>query len=220
MGRTMLKDSKLDEKFWVQAIDTTVFIINQSILRNNCNKTPYELWKGKPANVKYFRIFGRKCYIKREDQNLGKFESRVDEGIFVGYSRKRKAYKCYNLRRKQIVESINVTCDENGVLANNDEDLESLKLEREAEKDTDKILEQEATINQEEVNNNHQDIPEKQQEAPPRITKEWIQKNHPSNQIIGDINEGRQLRSSQQAHTTFLATLEPSIFEEAIHNEH
>ena len=84
MGRTMLKDSKLDENFWVQAIDTTVFIINRSLLRNNCNKTPYELWKGKPANVKYFRIFGSKCYIKREDQNLGKFESHVDESIFVG----------------------------------------------------------------------------------------------------------------------------------------
>jgi len=57
------------------------------------------------------------------------------------------------------VESINVTFDEDGVLVNNDEDLESLKLETEAEKDTDKILEQEATINQEEVNNNHQDTP-------------------------------------------------------------
>ena len=94
----MLKDSKLDEKFWVQAIDMAVFIINQSLLRNNCNKTPYELWKGKLANVKYFKILKSKCYIKREDQNLGKFESRVDEGIFFGYSRKRKAYKCYNLR--------------------------------------------------------------------------------------------------------------------------
>ena len=98
MGRTMLKDSKLDEKLWVQEIDTTVFIINRSLLRINCNKTPYELCKGKPANAKYFKIFRNKCYIKREDQNLGKFESRVDEGIFVGYSRKRKAYKCYNIR--------------------------------------------------------------------------------------------------------------------------
>ena len=69
-----------------------------------------------------------------------KFESRVEEGIFVGYSRKIKAYKCYNLRRKQIVESINVTFDEDGVLASNDEDLESLKLETEAKKDTDKII--------------------------------------------------------------------------------
>ena len=93
------------------------------------------------------------------------------------------------------MESINVTFDEDGVLASNDEDLESLKLEIEAEKDTDKIVEQEETINEEEVNNDNQDIPEQQQEAPPRRTKEWIQKNHPSNQIIGDINEGRKLRS-------------------------
>ena len=100
MGRSMLKGSKLDEKLCVQAIDTKIFIINRSLLRNNSNKTPYELWKGKPTNVKYFIIFGSKCYIKREDQNLDKFESRVDEGIFVGYSHKIKAYKCYNLRRK------------------------------------------------------------------------------------------------------------------------
>ena len=46
---------------------------------------------------------------------------------------------------------------------NNDEDIESLKLETEAEKDTEKILEQEATINQEEVNNDHRDIPEQKQ---------------------------------------------------------
>ena len=100
MGRTILKDSKLDENFWVQAIDTKIFIFNRSLLRNNCNKTPYELWKEKSANVKYFKIFGSKCYIKREDQNLGKFESRVNEGIFVGYLCKIKAYKCYNLRLK------------------------------------------------------------------------------------------------------------------------
>lgn len=226
MGRTMLKDSKLDEKFWVQAIDTTFFIINIIILRNNCNKTPYELCKGKPTNVKYFRIFRSKCYIKREDQKLCKFESRVDEGIFVGYSCKIKAYKCYNLRQKQIVESINVTFDKESVLTNNDEDLESLKLETEAEKGIEKILEQEATVNQEELNNNQQDIQEQQQEVPPKRTKEWIQKNHPSNQIIGDINEGigtrkgRHLRSSQQAHITFITTFEPSSFEEAGENLH
>jgi hypothetical protein len=48
----------------------------------------------------------------REDDKIGKFESRVDKGILVGYSRKIKAYKCFNLRLKRIVESINVTIDE------------------------------------------------------------------------------------------------------------
>ena len=98
MARMMLNDSKLDDKLWFQAIDTIVFIINRGFLRNNCNMTPCELWKGRPTNIKYFKIFGSKCYIKREDIQLGKFDSHVDEGIFVGYSRKRKAYRCYNLR--------------------------------------------------------------------------------------------------------------------------
>lgn len=85
MGRTMLNDSKLDDEFWVQEIDIVVFIRNRGLLRNNCNMNPYELWKGIQANVKYFTIFGSKFYIKREDNKLGKFNSRVDEGLFVGY---------------------------------------------------------------------------------------------------------------------------------------
>jgi hypothetical protein len=55
------------------------------MLRKNTDKTPYELWKGRPArkgrptNVKHFRSFGSKCYIKREDGRMGKFESCVDK---------------------------------------------------------------------------------------------------------------------------------------------
>ena len=45
----------------------------------------------------------------------------------------------FRSRRKQIVESINVTFDKVGVITNNDEDVESLKLEIEAEKDIEKF---------------------------------------------------------------------------------
>ena len=65
-----------------------------------------------PTNFKHFRVFRSKCYIKREDNKSGKFDSQVDEGIFVGYSWNNKAYKCYNLILKRIVESINVKTDE------------------------------------------------------------------------------------------------------------
>jgi hypothetical protein len=64
--------------------------------------------------VNHFRVFGSKCYMKREDGRMGKFDSRVDKGILVGYSSTRKAYKCYNLILKNFVESINVTYDEIG----------------------------------------------------------------------------------------------------------
>ena len=78
------------------------------MLRNNTDKTPYELWKGRPANVNHFIFFGNKCYIKRDDGKMGKFDSRVDKGLLVGYSSTWKTYKCYNLRLNKVVESINM----------------------------------------------------------------------------------------------------------------
>jgi hypothetical protein len=81
----MLMDSNLIDVFWVQEVHTTVHIKNRGILKNNMDKTPYELWIGIPANVKHFIVFGRKNYIKRKYGKIGKFESRVDKGILVGY---------------------------------------------------------------------------------------------------------------------------------------
>jgi hypothetical protein len=65
MVRTMLKDSKLSDIFWVEEVLTIVHILNIVMLRSNSDKTPYELWKGRPTNIKHFRVFGSKCYIKR-----------------------------------------------------------------------------------------------------------------------------------------------------------
>ena len=83
MARTMIMYSKLTDIFWTQAVHTIVQFQNRVVLRNNIDKTPYELWKGRPANVKHFRVFGSKCYIKREDGRMRKFDSHVDKGILV-----------------------------------------------------------------------------------------------------------------------------------------
>ena len=114
MARTMIMDSKLTYFFWTQEVNTTVHIQNIVMLKNNSEKTPYELWKGRPTNVKHFIVFRSKCYIKREYGRMGKFESHVDKGVLVGYSSTRKAYKCYNLRLNKFVESINITIHETG----------------------------------------------------------------------------------------------------------
>jgi hypothetical protein len=107
------------------------------MLINNTDKTLYEIWKGRPANVKHFRVFGSKCYIKREDGRMGKFDTRVDKGILVGYSSTRKSYKCYNLRLKKVVESINVTIDEIDRPESKEEENKSMKqlFEEEDEKE-------------------------------------------------------------------------------------
>jgi transposase InsO family protein len=112
IARTMLMDSKLTDVFWAHAVHTTVHIQNKLMLKNNSDKTPYELWKGRPVNVNHFRVFGSRCYIKREDCRMGKFDSHVEKDILFRYSSTRKAYKCFNLRIKKFVESINVMVDE------------------------------------------------------------------------------------------------------------
>ena len=50
--------------------------------------------KTEVRNHNFFRVFGRKCYIKRNEDDLGKFDSRTDEGIFFGYSSTKKTYRC------------------------------------------------------------------------------------------------------------------------------
>ena len=112
MARAMLLAADLQPKFWREAVGTTIYNLNRTQLRPNNEKTPYELWKGRPASVKYVRIFGSKCFIKINDDSPGKFDSRVDEGIFLGYSTRSKAYKCYNSHLRKIVESVDVKIDE------------------------------------------------------------------------------------------------------------
>ena len=53
----MLMDSKLIDIFWVQEVHTKIHIQNIGMLRNNYDKNPYKLWKGRPTNVKHFIVF-------------------------------------------------------------------------------------------------------------------------------------------------------------------
>ena len=62
--------------------------------------------------MKYFKIFGSTCFILKDRENVGKFDSRSDEGIFLGYSSTSKAYRVYNKRTKTVMETINVVIDE------------------------------------------------------------------------------------------------------------
>jgi hypothetical protein len=126
MARTMLMNYKLTDVFWTHAVNTTIHIKNKEMLRNISEKTPYELWKGRLANVKHFRVFKRKCYIKREDDIMGMFDSHVDKGVLVGYSSTRKSYKCYNISLKKVVERINVIVDETGRWKLKEEENESV----------------------------------------------------------------------------------------------
>ena len=112
MARAMLQNKNVARNLWGKVVNTVCDTINRVYFRPSTKKTPYKLWKGRKPNVKYFRIFGSTCFILKDRENVEKFDSRSDEGIFLGYSSKSKAYRVYNKRTKKVMETVNVMIDE------------------------------------------------------------------------------------------------------------
>ncbi|GKE14848.1 retrovirus-related pol polyprotein from transposon TNT 1-94, partial [Tanacetum coccineum] len=78
----------------------------------NGKRTPYELMQDKKPNLSFFHVFGSLCYPTNDHEDVGKFDAKVDIGIFVGYAPAKKAFRIYNRRTRIITETIHVTFDE------------------------------------------------------------------------------------------------------------
>jgi hypothetical protein len=111
MASSMMNERNIAQTYWVESIHTTVHILNKAHPMPHTDKTPYELWFGRPTSIKHFKVFGRKCDIKNNNENIGKYDDSADEGIFVGYSTNRKGYKCYNKRLHKLVDCNNIKVD-------------------------------------------------------------------------------------------------------------
>ena len=78
----MLNEAKLSDYFWREAVYIVVYTLKRAQLKVKKDKTPYELWYGRPTSIRYFKVFGSKSYIKRNEDDLGKLDSRTDHRIF------------------------------------------------------------------------------------------------------------------------------------------
>ncbi|GJS73201.1 retrovirus-related pol polyprotein from transposon TNT 1-94 [Tanacetum coccineum] len=110
--RTMLSAAKVTLYFWAEAIATTCFTQNRSLIIPRHEKTPYHIINGQKPSVKFFHIFGSLYYIVKDGENLDRMKEKGDACIFVGYSTQSRAYRIYNKRTRVIVETIHVNFDE------------------------------------------------------------------------------------------------------------
>nr|GEW82965.1 ribonuclease H-like domain-containing protein [Tanacetum cinerariifolium] len=111
-AQTMLSAAKVPLFFWAEAIATTSFTQNHSLVIPRHEKTPYHIINERKPSVKFFHIFGSLCYIIRDGKNLDKIKEKGDACIFVGYSTQSRAYRVFNKRTRVIVETIHVNFDE------------------------------------------------------------------------------------------------------------
>ena len=83
LGRTVLNEIDLPKYFWTDAVSITCYVLNRVLVRPILKKTPYEIIKGRGPNISHLKVFRCKCFILNHGKdNLGKFDSKVDKGIF------------------------------------------------------------------------------------------------------------------------------------------
>jgi hypothetical protein len=247
MARTMLVEHRTPRHFWVNAISIACYISNRIFLHSIMHLTPFELRFGRKPSVSRFRPFGCKCFILKY-RNLDKFESRSFDGILLGYTPYGRSYRVYNFETNTVVESCDVTFDETapcpcGVL--------ECEADKEIEENifVDEGL-QGIDGDEGEPLHPYTSSPESvpastlEAKAPQATTSSiaaaeasrvegeivfepgapsHIQKVHPSQQIIGNLNE-IVTRSSRSAHvscfsnTLFVALFEPRDVGHALSN--
>lgn len=96
MARVMFHAKTLPCYFRDEVENTSCYIHNRVTICPRTKITHYELWKGRKPNVKYFHMFGSKCYVLIDREKRRKMDPMSDQGIFLGYAVKSMAYHVYN----------------------------------------------------------------------------------------------------------------------------
>ena len=193
--------------------------------------------------MKYFRVFGSKCYILNDRENLGKFDTKSDEGIFLGYSTTSRAYRVFNKRTKTVMESINVEIDDAIIKVEMVDDgegpstkeptveVEAFDIEVKgptpekestlvnSRMETQSMSRTTSPLTPPEV---HPPISRNDEVSTTKKPSSRVSKNHLDSNIIGSLDEGLRLRKGNillANHVTYhcyLAQFEPKRVEEAL----
>ncbi|GKD19428.1 retrovirus-related pol polyprotein from transposon TNT 1-94 [Tanacetum coccineum] len=95
-ARTMLIFSCAPLFLWAEAIATTCYTQNRSIIHRQFDKTPYDLINGRQPDISFLHVFGALFYPKNGREDIGKLGAKGDIGFFIGYSATFCAYRVYN----------------------------------------------------------------------------------------------------------------------------
>jgi len=220
LARTMLNENNLPKYFWADAVSTACYVLNRVLIRPVLKLTPYELFKGRKPTISHLKIFGCKCFVLNNDKsNIGKFDSKADEGIFLGYSLISKVYRVYNKRTLTIEESIHVAFDECLETCTNMHEPrksdEFLETEGDLAKKPQNVQIEEKTIDTA--------IDSQLQSQLDDLPKVWTTpKDMSLDNMIGDMSKGistRKQLSQLCLNVAFVSQIEPKTVDDALKDE-
>nr|GFA66332.1 putative ribonuclease H-like domain-containing protein [Tanacetum cinerariifolium] len=82
-ARTMFTFANLPLFLWAEVIAIACFIQNCSIIHKRFDKTPYELINKRKPNIKFFRVFGCRCYLLNDYADVRKLKAKGDIGVDI-----------------------------------------------------------------------------------------------------------------------------------------
>ena len=78
----MLSNSRLKKHFWVEAIRTTCYLINQSPTTTLDKGIPKEVWMGKKVNYSHLKIFVCEAFVHISKENRINLDDKSMKCIF------------------------------------------------------------------------------------------------------------------------------------------
>nr|GEV00555.1 hypothetical protein [Tanacetum cinerariifolium] len=114
LGYINFKDiNKLVKDNLAEAVNIVCYEQNRVLVVKPHFKTPYELFNGRSPTLSFMRPFGCHVSVLNTLYQLGKFDGKSAEGIFVGYFTTSKAFRVYNIRTRKVEENLHITFLEN-----------------------------------------------------------------------------------------------------------
>jgi hypothetical protein len=112
ISKSLIHDMDLPMSYWVEACNTTMYILNRCPHRILRDMTLEEAFTGVKPYLSHLHVFGSPIYIHVPKEKRTKLEPSSMKGIFVGYSDTSKAYRVYIPTQRKTVVSRDVKFDE------------------------------------------------------------------------------------------------------------
>ncbi|CAN0838583.1 Retrovirus-related Pol polyprotein from transposon TNT 1-94 [Linum grandiflorum] len=103
MMNAMLISSGVPLNLWGEAAMAATHILNR-VPHKKLDKTPYELWRGFPPNLKYLRVWGCLSKVGLMDPKRTLLGPKTFDTVFIGYATNSSAYRFLKLDDRSICE--------------------------------------------------------------------------------------------------------------------
>jgi hypothetical protein len=80
---SMLSGVRLEHEFWVEAMDTTCCLVNQSLSSTLDDMAPHEVWTGKKPSLTHLKVFGCNAYVHVPKENRSMLDNMDEKCILL-----------------------------------------------------------------------------------------------------------------------------------------